>query len=548
MSIVKFIPGKSHKWINYNINNLEMWIASDNGQYIANHISKNLNNLKAINQNKLNNILYSINKHFGLIVIGKNITFAAVDSCRSYPIYWANTKNGFILSNQAKVIAKVTNSKINKNQRIAFQMSGYTIGDSTLWSEIKNINFGEYIIFKKNRIYEKYRYFLYNPWIKSNLKLNDLKVQLKNEINIILKKLVETANGRTIAIPLSAGLDSRLIASGLKEIGYLNVKCFSYGLKNNFESKASKKIAKALGFKWKFVEFNNKIISNYFQSQHYRDCFDIINDGCAVPGIQDLYAIKKLLEDKFLLSNDLIVNGNSGDFISGGHIPHFAKKWDLQFNKNVLNLIFNAHYAKHYALWMHLLNKKNEKIIKRELNKQIKSITIKNNKEILPQGILELIEFENRQSKYVINFQRVYDFYKLSWALPLWDQSFINFWSSVPTEFKINQTLYKKVLYELNMGKVWTRDYEFKEKISPSWARYLRFILKIFFVLLGKNKWHKFDKKYLSYWTDNLCGQSLLPYNEIIKNKNGARHFVSWHTLYAEEITLGKNWQNLEIK
>ena len=373
-----------------------------------------------------------------------------------------------------------------------------------------------------------------------------LKIQLKNEINITLKNLVKKANGRNIAIPLSAGLDSRLIASGLKNIGYTKVKCFSYGLKNNFESRASKKIAKNLGFKWKFVEFNYKKMAIFFQSSHFKKLFMETNDGCATTGMQDAYAIKILLEDKFLLKNDLIVNGNSGDFISGGHIPNIAKNWNLEKKSKILDLIFDTHYNKHYALWLKLLNPRNKNIIKNELANQIESIPISNNK-ILPQGILEFIEFENRQSKYVINFQRVYDFYKLSWTLPLWDKNFISFWSTVPPEFKINQKLYKEVLYELNMGKVWTKNYEFKEIISPLWARGLRFFFKIFFVLLGKNNWHKFDNKYLSYWTDNLCGQTIIPYNKIIKNKNGARHFISWHTLYTEKITLGKNWQNLEV-
>ena len=95
MSIVKFIPGKSHKWINYNINNLDMWIASDNGQFIANYISSQFEKLEEIGPEYLNNMLYSINKHFGLIITYKDITFAAVDSCRIYPIYWTSTKNGY---------------------------------------------------------------------------------------------------------------------------------------------------------------------------------------------------------------------------------------------------------------------------------------------------------------------------------------------------------------------------------------------------------------------------------------------------------------------
>ena len=75
----------------------------------------------------------------------------------------------------------------------------------------------------------------------------------------------------------------------------------------------------------------------------------------------------------------------------------------------------------------------------------------------------------------------------------------------------------------------------------------LRFLIKPFFLFLGKNKWHQFEKKYLSYWMDNICGESIFPYLDIIKNKNGARHYISWFTIIAENMNLGKNWQNIDI-
>ena len=69
-------------------------------------------------------------------------------------------------------------------------------------------------------------------------------MELSNQIEKTIKNIIKDANGATIIIPLSAGLDSRLIASGLKNFNYNNVKCFSYGLKNNYETLSSKKFQK----------------------------------------------------------------------------------------------------------------------------------------------------------------------------------------------------------------------------------------------------------------------------------------------------------------
>ena len=77
--------------------------------------------------------------------------------------------------------------------------------------------------------------------------------------------------------------------------------------------------------------------------------------------------------------------------------------------------------------------------------------------------------------------------------------------------------------------------------------RLLDLYLRHIFVFLGKSKWHKFEKRYLEYWTDNICGESIFPYRDITTNKNGARHYVSWYAIIAENMNLNSNWQNLKI-
>ena len=97
----------------------------------------------------------------------------------------------------------------------------------------------------------------------------------------------------------------------------------------------------------------------------------------------------------------------------------------------IYNRVFDVHLQKHYSLWKILLNKKNKSIIKNTLYDQLKSsINSKNN--LTEYGILELLEYENRQTKHVVNGQRIYDYYKLDWLLPLWNNSFIKFWQRYP--------------------------------------------------------------------------------------------------------------------
>ena len=111
--------------------------------------------------------------------------------------------------------------------------------------------------------------------------------------------------------------------------------------------------------------------------------------------------------------------------------------------------LLNAHIDKHYSLWEILNTEYNKDIVKKELYLQIKS-ELKNSKAPI-YGLIELLEYENRQTKYVVNSQRIYDFYNLSWLLPLWNEAFIKFWETVPLQYKSDQKLYKETLKTLNL-------------------------------------------------------------------------------------------------
>ena len=81
-----------------------------------------------------------------------------------------------------------------------------------------------------------------------------MKIQLSTIIDNIFENIINKANNRPIWIPLSGGLDSRLVLCKLHEKGYTNLNCFSYGLKNNSECLIAEKIAKTLNIRWKFIE------------------------------------------------------------------------------------------------------------------------------------------------------------------------------------------------------------------------------------------------------------------------------------------------------
>ena len=144
-------------------------------------------------------------------------------------------------------------------------MSGYTTNDNTLWQGIKCLKAGSFLFYKNKQQFYCKRYFSFLPIENNKISYKNYILKLSKQIKNIIIKIIKDANGNTIIIPLSAGLDSRLIASGLKHFNYNKVKCFSYGLKNNYEAMASKKNIKKIrdmsGLLWRLIIKRQKVFT-----------------------------------------------------------------------------------------------------------------------------------------------------------------------------------------------------------------------------------------------------------------------------------------------
>ena len=77
-------------------------------------------------------------------------------------------------------------------------------------------------------------------------------------------------------------------------------------------------------------------------------------------------------------------------------------------------------------------------------------------------SLLEYWEWQERQSKFVVNGQRSYDYYGLDWAMPLWEREYMDFWKAVPLAHKMRQGLYVKYLEQGHAHAGVFRDIETK--------------------------------------------------------------------------------------
>jgi asparagine synthase (glutamine-hydrolysing) len=442
---------------------------------------------------------------------------ACVDKIRSFPLFYSYSDKTLFISDSPHTIREKINTNKEYLSFLEFQMSGYVSGRDTLFKEIKQLQAAEFLYYDGSKIDVRNYYLFYQP---KNIELSEEKLIDKlHDINCsIFKRLIQRLNGRPVLLALSAGLDSRLILCLLKYLKYDNINTFSYGIPGNWDARWAATIARKLKVNWFFLPYTRGLGQKVFSSQEYLDYAQFAHRYTSLPFILDFPALWQLKRSNKLPDNTVMLNGQTGDFISGNHISD-------SFNQDKVSreVFFQAVIKKHYSLWENLHTEDNLRKIKNKITGVLPLPLQENMDRDYAMKLYELWECRERQAKYVINGQRPYDFFKLSWELPLWDDQYLYFWSALPFKYKFKQTLYKKYLEKFDFFAVF-RNVNFYKYSSPAYIN----LFKYFFWIFGKKRFY-YRKMLLSYWQNDAYYYSLYSYKEYLKYAKYHRSAISYH-------------------
>lgn len=493
--------------------------------------------LSAAAYEDIEKIINGLQGHYALVIETSNWIYATVDKVRSIPLFYIEKNNHCMISNHAPLLlaqAGVGSNDMNGQAILEFAMSGYTMGDKTLFRSLNSFQPGQSYFCVKNESSQTKIINCYRPWkVRSETSYKQLLEELSGITLDILRDMMTSLEGRQVVIPLSAGNDSRLVASGLRELGYDNVLCYSYGMKNNFEAQIAKKVANRLGYQWQFIELTIRKEKTFYKSKEFGDYLRSSETLDSIQYIQGLSSIHYLRESGLIDSDSIFVNGNSGDFISGGHVTKLYTPDSYQASKDDFERMEALMLTKHYNLWGYLLTDNNTKYITKAIRDEQEQLEYIEEEGISATALYEFMEFTNRQCKYVISGQRSYEYYGHEWRMPLWDERYLEFWSGVDPKWKAAQRLYIDMLLKCNFGDVWGMDIPVnKYKVRPHSVRMIRNITKIPFGLLGRRGrkyWRRFDKVFYSYLYDVTRMMCSTPYFDILKSYfKVPRHHVSF--------------------
>jgi asparagine synthase (glutamine-hydrolysing) len=376
---------------------------------------------------------------------------AVTDRLRSIPLFYGRPSGeGIVFTNSVAELDGCENARtLDSEAAVEFLLSGYVMGCRTLRKGVSQMEPGEIVHCKNGKLArDRYYRFLRQGWSEAGQQ--QLTRELDSVMHRVFARWVEAHKSETVIVPLSGGLDSRLVLTMLKLHGHQNLIALNYGRSvDGKESAISRAVAKALGVPWRFYPYEEGEWYPLMRSSRMRQFWLYSGQDAVLPHVQDYLALRKLREQEPRLEA-FFLPGLVGDMIAGAWVPdHFTdNEGPLEIDK-VCEWMF---YRKYWEWYSFPRNRLQVQRRMREFFAEAKLGKVHNS-----AAAFDLFEFENRQARYIANVVRTMEFHGFQWGLPLCDNELMDFYLTVPTELREMKRLYA----------LWMRDLVFVGALRP---------------------------------------------------------------------------------
>jgi asparagine synthase (glutamine-hydrolysing) len=396
---------------------------------------------KALTAESLVGLLQKLNGSFALVVERGKWLFAGVDRVRSIPLFYGMRDGHILLSDDGNWIREhVGDIEPDPPSVDEFMLAGYVTGGNTLYPNTKQLRAGECLWYERSDGAGQVTTRRYYRWVHGDY-IAATERELSDEMDRmhlrVFGRLLESTRGRTIVVPLSGGYDSRLIVTMLKRLGRDGVICFSYGRPGNKESEVSQRVATKLGYPWMFVPYRRNRWREWFASEEMREYARYSSSACSIPHIQDWPAVWMLRKRNEIPDDSVFVPGHSGDFVAGSHIP---TEWGA-IAEVTPDMLLDRLRTSHYHLWA-ITREAFLHRLRPRLWRLLTGLTCTIPEKMV--GAYECWDWEERQSKFIVNSIRAYEFWGYEWRIPLWDNDVMDYWRMIPLPMRVGTCLYDR--------------------------------------------------------------------------------------------------------
>lgn len=436
---IRLIKNRGYRWSHNGYDSFKGYFHYDGDDTIYREATALAELAKVCDYDGLKDFLRRIDGVYAIVLRrGEEYVFA-VDRARTMPLFYST--DGRVLSDSCEEARKTVNISADC-VALPYAMEMYNsdiiTGQNTIYSELKQLDGGQLGKVSGGVVRMEYYYYNYAEELLADDK-TVLRQKLTACIDTVGQRLSTVIAGRPVALSLSGGYDSKLVACMLKKAGVTDVSCFSYGKPDSPQTLESRKTAAALGFRWCNVEMTDELVCDMMDdvAQEYFDYCDT-HDYTAY--IQNYAAIKYLHDTGWFKQDSVQLTGILSDIASGEYIFTEAetKAWTFDAETLARHILFGSVGHLHrYATPKPYCDQFLEELRRRILE--------------LPFAVVDYQTFWSayeslmvlrEHSRIYFQMNRVNEFFGYEWLVPLYDKEFVQLLYSIPAQIRAKRELY----------------------------------------------------------------------------------------------------------
>jgi asparagine synthase (glutamine-hydrolysing) len=385
--------------------------------------------------------------NFAVVLEADDQLHAFVDALRTHPIFIAQRGSAVIVTDDPYATGAGLDTAIDEPlARAEFELAGYALGPKTLTSTITALQGGECARVTPGTTWSitRYRPPIHEEALTDSSPERGVPLLLET-CDDIFGALCRGLGGRQIVLPLSSGVDSRIIATMLKRHGHANVLTFTYGRSDCWEIPTSRETAAKLGFPWHFVPYTRSRWRDWFASDLMAAYLPYASRHVSTPHVQDWPAVLELKRQGLVQPDAVFMPGHTAMLISNRLDRPILDRPAPER----LDALAAALYRHHFVLQSAARAKADPGDVRRDIRSLLPDSVDGDNHRLL--NAYFNFEAAERHSKMLMNSVRVYEFFGHHWALPLWDGRLVRLWARVPYQGRYAKRWFRELLVRTNL-------------------------------------------------------------------------------------------------
>lgn len=381
--------------------------------------------------------LSDANGIFSVVINKSDFKAIAIDRSRIYPLYYSTGESTIITDDPHLLLNKSSNLD---NQSVEeYLCSGAVFAGKTLVKGVMSVKPSHYIVFEQDS-HREIEYW--NYCTKIGCEVDCSLEQLDSVFEKVFTRTAAMVGNRQVVVPLSGGLDSRLIVCWLKRLKIENVVCYTIGRPGNSEYATAKKVTDKLGYKHYFIDNTSTdfVPADYFKDADFQRYCHFIGSLGNFLWVFEYFAVKWMKEKKLITSDAVFMPGHTADFFAGSQLVKA-----LVTHRSSVKYLTNAIMFDCFEY--HRLSS--------SVRDEVKAyFTV--NKDLNISAHTNYMSFiiQNRLAHQINNSARLYEFFGHEVCLPFWDKELLDLFKALPYKKLEKCSFYVEYVSKLVFSKL----------------------------------------------------------------------------------------------